>query len=383
MKRFLLALALLLIPSMAFAQCNGVFPNNTICGNVTGSSNLPRPTSNSVLTGVPGGTNGQIEFNNSGVFGGFTQSGDCTTVTSTGVTTCAKINGNSVPTGVADSQVPIGTGASTFAFSTIPNCPAGIIQYTSATHTFTCTVLTAAATAPRGYISGFTHSNDITLPNTVIDITVGTARDSTNAQTITQNSAFTKSTAAFAVGTGNGCLDTGSIGAASFYYTFTILRTDLASADYLCSLSPTAPTIPTNYTFFRRIGSFKTASSNITAFVQVNDHWYWQTAIRDISTGATVGTTFVNSPAMSVPKVQGTIILGAATFFGAAAITFFIAPTFVTDTVGNGFAYALGTSAGGTIPAQIQVDSSGFFKYRAGTASSTFVFDTAGWIDSL
>jgi hypothetical protein len=72
MKKLLLLVALLLAPVAASAQCNGIFPNNTICGNVSGASNLPRPLSNSVLTGVPGGINGQVQYNNAGVFGGLT-----------------------------------------------------------------------------------------------------------------------------------------------------------------------------------------------------------------------------------------------------------------------------------------------------------------------
>ena len=40
-------------------------------------------------SGTPGGTSGQIEFNNAGVFGGFTMGGDATLVTSTGVMTIA------------------------------------------------------------------------------------------------------------------------------------------------------------------------------------------------------------------------------------------------------------------------------------------------------
>lgn len=39
--------------------------------------------------GTPGGTNGQIQYNNSSAFGGFTMSGDATIVTSTGVLTIA------------------------------------------------------------------------------------------------------------------------------------------------------------------------------------------------------------------------------------------------------------------------------------------------------
>lgn len=43
MKKILLALALLLAPSLAWAQCNGIFPANTLCGNLTGSPAPPGP----------------------------------------------------------------------------------------------------------------------------------------------------------------------------------------------------------------------------------------------------------------------------------------------------------------------------------------------------
>lgn len=44
--------------------------------------------------GTPGGNSGQIQYNNSGAFGGYTQSGDCSTDTSTGLITCLKSNGS-------------------------------------------------------------------------------------------------------------------------------------------------------------------------------------------------------------------------------------------------------------------------------------------------
>lgn len=88
MKKLLVALALLFAPSAAWAQCNGVFPNNTICGNVSGAGALPKPVPNSALTGVPGGTSGQTQYNNGGTtFGGYTPSGDVAVVPSTGVET--------------------------------------------------------------------------------------------------------------------------------------------------------------------------------------------------------------------------------------------------------------------------------------------------------
>lgn len=49
MKKILLALALWLTPLAAIAQCNGVFPANTLCGNLTGS---PAPPSAFTASGT-------------------------------------------------------------------------------------------------------------------------------------------------------------------------------------------------------------------------------------------------------------------------------------------------------------------------------------------
>jgi hypothetical protein len=74
MKRVFLAAALLAgLASVAVAQ---------VYGPGTGSGG----------PGTPGGTPGQIQYNNGGAFGGFTQGGDCTTDTSTGLTTCLTLN---------------------------------------------------------------------------------------------------------------------------------------------------------------------------------------------------------------------------------------------------------------------------------------------------
>jgi len=43
MKKLILILALLFLPSLVAAQCNGVFPANTYCGNNTGSPGVPTP----------------------------------------------------------------------------------------------------------------------------------------------------------------------------------------------------------------------------------------------------------------------------------------------------------------------------------------------------
>lgn len=42
MKKLLLAALLSLLPSLAFAQCSGIFPANYFCGNLSATSNIPR-----------------------------------------------------------------------------------------------------------------------------------------------------------------------------------------------------------------------------------------------------------------------------------------------------------------------------------------------------
>lgn len=91
MKKLLLALALCLPACGAFAQCNGVFPANTLCGNAPGNPSRPPYAAPAGAFGAgAGGTNGQIQYNNSGAFGGFTANGDAT-ITTSGLVTINKI----------------------------------------------------------------------------------------------------------------------------------------------------------------------------------------------------------------------------------------------------------------------------------------------------
>lgn len=78
MKRLLLALALSLLPSLASAQCSGVFPNNTFCGNTTGSPNTPRAITlpatsitSAQLDALLGSTKGMVAIRNATVWIGF------------------------------------------------------------------------------------------------------------------------------------------------------------------------------------------------------------------------------------------------------------------------------------------------------------------------
>jgi hypothetical protein len=124
------------------------------------------------------------------------------------------------------------------------------------------------STVLQGYFNGFTMST--AGSSATFAVAAGQATDSGNAALITLPSAISKTTAAWAVGSGNGGLDTGTIAANTPYHRFVIRRPDTGVVDVLFSLSATAPTLPANYTQFRWIGAWWTdGSSQWEAMIQV------------------------------------------------------------------------------------------------------------------
>lgn len=134
-----------------------------------------------------------------------------------------------------------------------------------------------------GYLFGLTLSNDATTAATVLDIAAGEAASSNAGPTIlTLASAFTKKiNTAWASGTGNGALDTGSF-ANTTYHIF-VIGGPTVTTDVLASASASSPTMPTGYTLFRRIGSVVVQSSSILAFLQTDADFYWVNAASDFS----------------------------------------------------------------------------------------------------
>lgn len=176
MKKLLLALALFLAPSLAWAQCNGVFPNGTVCGNATGSTNTPRATAATLFPStVPGGLNGQIQYNNNGAFGGYPTSGNGTTV---GTTSGVLGNGNCVkidPSGnLVDAGAPCSTNTSTVTVFNPTQAPYnavgdGTTDDTAAWQSF-CAAVSAARSAWVYSPPGKTYRifTNFTQPNQVL-----------------------------------------------------------------------------------------------------------------------------------------------------------------------------------------------------------------------
>jgi len=144
-----------------------------------------------------------------------------------------------------------------------------------------------------GWIYGLIPSNNGADATNDIDISAGQALDGTNVQNIILASSLTKRLdASWAVGSGNGGLDTGSIGN-SDYYIWLIKRSDTGVVDALFSLSSTAPTMPTDYDYKRLIGWFKRVSGAIVPFTAYEVaggglEYLWTTPTLDINLANTL-----------------------------------------------------------------------------------------------
>ncbi|MGE0151787.1 MAG: hypothetical protein AB7R90_04165 [Reyranellaceae bacterium] len=134
---------------------------------------------------------------------------------------------------------------------------------------------------PAGHIFGLTLSNNGSDANNDIDIAAGSARDGGNDTDIILSSGLTKRLdASWSAGSGNGGIDSGSKANSTTYHVWLIGKNAGADPDVLFSTSVSSPTMPTNYTKKRRIGSILTdGSGNIRGFVQIGDLFLWKARI--------------------------------------------------------------------------------------------------------
>lgn len=173
-------------------------------------------------------------------------------------------------------------------------------------------VRTTIGVSIRGYIDGLTLSNNGSDANNDIDIAVGAAASDDAAATdrvmMELSSSITKRLdAAWAVGTNQGGIDTGSEANSTWYYMYLIQRPDTGVVDVLFSTSATSPTMPTNYTKKRYIGAvFNNGSGNISAFKQTGDWFeYSGDAVTALSTATP--STSITTLAMPVPRIEGIV----------------------------------------------------------------------------
>lgn len=162
--------------------------------NVTVTGSWPNQTINAAggSGGTPGGVSGQLQYNSSSSFGGFTLAGDCT-ITVPNVT-CTKTSGTSF----APSATTDATNAANISSGTLPS---GRLSgaYTGVTGVGTLTAGTwTATTIATGYggtgLTTFTAANNAIYSTSSSALTAGTlpvAAGGTGSTTLTANSVLT------------------------------------------------------------------------------------------------------------------------------------------------------------------------------------------------
>jgi hypothetical protein len=249
------------------------------------------------------------------------------------------------------------------------------------------TVGRTVATVTRGQLAGLTMST--AGGSGTMSIAAGQAADSTNTVLMFLGTAINKTTAAWTVGSGNGGLDTSSIAASTWYHFHEIMRPDTGVVDVLFSLSATAPTLPANYTYFRRIGSGLTnGSSQWVAFIQDGDYFQWLTPVRDVNVStpgsSAVARTLTVPVGVNVIAVMNALLTTATSdgLYLSDLATNDMAPSSSVAPLATVYAYdTAGTVETGQV--EIRTNTSGQIRSRvgAGGSGSGLIIATLGWKD--
>lgn len=248
-------------------------------------------------------------------------------------------------------------------------------------------VRSAFSAALKGHIHGLTLSNNSTDATNDIDIAAGEAASTeTNPVLMVLASALTKRLdAAWAVGTGNGGLDTGTI-ADTTYYVWLIQRSDTGVVDALFSVSATSPTMPANYDRKRRIGAIIRVSGAILPFRQVGDEFTLKDIVSNSGTvtlSSTSALVTLRCPPNMLAKIQARVSGPVATW------SFTITETWQTDAAASAINASLaGRSDGSTYAGDAAgqflyfADASSQIRVVSSASSGTYTIATLGWTDT-
>ena len=244
---------------------------------------------------------------------------------------------------------------------------------------------------PRGHLSSLILSNNGSDADHDIDIAEGECRDSTNTENLVLSATTKRIDATWAVGSGNGGLDTGTVANDTWYHVWVIKRTDTGVVDSLFSLNATVPTMPTNYNKKRRIGSvFTNGTANIIGFSQVGDEFLWDAIVNDYNiqdpgVTATTRTLTVPSGIIVIVIHNFSLIDSTPVQVVNASITSLdqtdIAPTTITYTVRTSDTPITGNDSSAV---NIRTNVSSQIRTRLNVSDIGIFLEgiTVGWIDT-
>ncbi len=241
--------------------------------------------------------------------------------------------------------------------------------------------------AMRSYLSGCTMST--AGSSTTMSIADGIAVDSTNVSAMVV-AAISKTTSAWAVGSGNGGkLSAAAIANNTWYHWYAIQRVDTGVVDVGFDTNATSPTLPTNYTLFRRIGSGLTnGSAQWVSFVQYGDLFELLANVQSVAT-TNPGTSAI-TPTLTTPlgvKVRAWIsaVLNNVTSSGTYVLFTDPAQTDSAATNAQNSLAAGGNGASNQVGGEFYVttNTSSQIRYRLSSSgvSDVMYINTRGWID--
>lgn len=185
------------------------------------------------------------------------------------------------------------------------------------------------------YVNGLGISNDLTSPNTVLDVAAGSIMDSTGTFQLQLTSAATLNNTV----NGLGGLDTGAVAASKIYAIYLVADpVHLSPSGVMMSLSYTAPTLPAGYGYFALIGyATVDASKHFVAgyWTAGNsaDRYFTYDAPQATSVTAGHATTYANVSLVAlVPTIDNTRVSVVYSFTPNAATTSILSLTGANST---------------------------------------------------
>ena len=235
-----------------------------------------------------------------------------------------------------------------------------------------------ASAAPLCGVTGYTAFNDVGTPNTKLDIAA------TQAVTVAGNGLnLHRSNVSvvlnFQTNGANG-LDTGALAASTIYYTYLIDNGSGAAS--LASLSSTAPTLPTGYSYFCRTGAVSVdSSSHLYATNTVGNVTYLTVTPASTPfqlTGSTFGTCTTNFVSELISTIPNTAVLAYGVISIATGQTGYVARA--SGSVGVPNAGSGGIT--GTVLASFTSELTTAQTIYICSNSASNTFNILGWKDS-